>query len=244
MTKLNQILAIESGVKSRTEAKDAELYHAIQKVDHFSGFNKTYKKLFDDGEDQPAETKNVVQHAENLLTDFVLNFAEQANVIARKDFTNQSANADVVVDGKTILENVPATNLLYLEKQLVRMKTFISKLPILDSVENWELDKNSGFYKTKPTLTNRTKKTQKPIVLYNATAEHPAQTQLITEDIVVGQWEQVKYSSAINKDRLKGLILKVDLLIDAVKIAREQANSVEEIEGQKIGEVITAYILG
>lgn len=40
-------------------------------------------------------------------------------------------------------------------------------------------------------------KTQRPIVLYDATDNHPAQAQLITEDVLAGLQEKVDISGAI-----------------------------------------------
>ena len=55
----------------------------------------------------------------------------------------------------------------------------------LDPGSDWSVDPGTGLYKTDNTLTQRTKKVQRPITLYEATKEHPAQTQLITEDVIV-----------------------------------------------------------
>jgi hypothetical protein len=41
-------------------------------------------------------------------------------------------------------------------------------------------------------------------VLYDATEHHPAQTQLISEDVIVGWWETVKHSGAIPRPRQEG----------------------------------------
>ena len=44
MAKLNQIIAIEKGIKSRVYGDLTELNKAIQKPDLFNGFQKTYQK--------------------------------------------------------------------------------------------------------------------------------------------------------------------------------------------------------
>jgi hypothetical protein len=48
-----------------------------------------------------------------------------------------------------------------------------------DEGESWTKVTNSGLWVTEPIQTHRTKKVQKPIVLYPPTTEHPVQTQLI-----------------------------------------------------------------
>ena len=59
MAKLNQIIAIEKGVKARVYGELTELHKAVQKPELFNGFSKTYQKKDDDGEDLPAEKKRV-----------------------------------------------------------------------------------------------------------------------------------------------------------------------------------------
>ena len=71
------------------------------------------------------------------------------------------------------------------------VKAFITKLPVPDPAEKWHYDSGQDCLATDPTQTARIKKVQKPIVLYDATEHHPAQTQLITEDVLVGDWTQI-----------------------------------------------------
>jgi len=82
---------------------------------------------------------------------------------------------------------------------------------------------------------------QKGIVLYDATEHHPAQTQLITEDVVVGHWTTTKFSGAIPRPRKKVLLERIRQLADAVKFAREQANSIEA-DDQKVGRKVLDFI--
>ena len=48
MAKLNQIIAIEKGVKTRSHTSLTELYRIVQKGELFNGFTKTYKKKNED----------------------------------------------------------------------------------------------------------------------------------------------------------------------------------------------------
>jgi hypothetical protein len=152
---------------------------------------------------------------------------ELFDITATKDWANCQAKADVVVDGQVLVEGAPATYLLFLEKQLGELSTFVDKIPVLDPADDWIHDEASGLWKTEPVATTRTKKVQKPIVLYQATKEHPAQTQLITEDVVVGTWNTVKHSGALPVAQKQALALRVEHLIDAVRFARETANGAE-----------------
>ncbi|MFT5681167.1 MAG: hypothetical protein ACI8RZ_002073 [Myxococcota bacterium] len=90
--------------------------------------------------------------------------------------------------------------------------------------------------------THKTRKVQRPIVLYDATEHHPAQTQLITEDIIVGWWETVRHSGAIPSPRKQLLIERADRVLKAVRFAREEANDAEAAE-KKVGEALFDYLL-
>jgi hypothetical protein len=244
MAKLNQIIAIEKGVKSRVYGEFTNLFKTIQKSELFQGVARSYQKLDEEGEDLPAERKKVQLTADEALKRTETILSELINTTARKDWSNNTATADLVVDGETIVEGVPVTFLLFLEKQLTDVRKFIGTLPTLDSSEDWNQDANSGLYKTPATPTHRTKKVQKPLVLFPATPEHPAQTQMITEDVLVGHWHTIKESGALPAPRKQQLIDRVESLINAVKQAREAANNADEVKTPDVGAAVFGYLLG
>jgi len=225
--KLNQVLAIEKGVKARCNGTVTRLYHLVQKPVLLNGLVKNYQPLDEDGVRYPPESQKVQVRADETLKETRKALTELFNVTAQKDWANCDARADVVVEGELVLTNVPVTYLLFLEKQLTDLKTLVSKVPVLDSSDDWQLDEASGLFKTTATQTTRTSKVQRPIVLYDATDEHPAQTQLITEDVVVGHWSTVKQSGALPADRKNELLERIEQLLEAVKFSRETANSVD-----------------
>ncbi len=241
MPKLNQIVAVEKGVKSRIYGDFTELHKSSQKSDLFNGFSKNYRKKDEEGEDYPPENKRVQLEAKEVLSQVSKLLTELFDVTATKDYENCGAFADVVVEGITLVKDAPIPYLLFLEKQITDFHTFVDKLPVLDAADDWSSDPNSGLFKTTSIATQRTKKVQKPVVLYEATEKHPAQTQLITEDIVVGYWDTVKQSGALPIPRKRELLERIEKLSQAVKFAREQANSQETTE-KKVGEVIFGYL--
>jgi hypothetical protein len=149
-----------------------------------------------------------------------------------------------VVDGKTLIAAAPVSFLLFMEKQLTDLRTLVGNLPVLDVAEDWKSDPNSGLYRTEPTETHRTKKMQKPIVLYAATPEHPAQTQLITEDVIAGWWVLTRQSGAMPKPEKQKLQDRIDKLTQAIKQARESANMFDETDAPAIGASVFGYLLG
>ncbi len=241
MPKLNQIVAVEKSVKSRVYGDFTELHKASQKADLFTGFSKNYRKRDEEGEDYPPETKRVQLEANEVLAQVSKLLTEMFDVSATKDFANCLAFADVVVDGQTLIAQAPIPFLLFLEKQLTDLHTFVDKLPTLDPADEWQSDPNSGLFKTASIATQRTKKVQRPVVLYEATDKHPAQTQLITEDVVVGYWDTVKQSGALPIPRKRELLDRLEKLSQAVKFSREQANGIEADE-KKVGDALFGYL--
>ncbi len=241
MPKLNEILAIEKSINARNKEAITELHKASQKPENYDGFSKTYQPKTEGGEQFPDESKKIVLVAEEVLNEAMFIFAESMDTTATKDFGNVLAKGDVELATGVSLKNVPVPHLLYLEKQLVNVRTFIDKLPVLDETETWKSDAQ-GIYKTEPTQSIKTAKEQRPIVLYDATDKHPAQTQLITQDVTVGTWTTTKSSARITRGRKKELVAKVETAIEAVKTARERANSVQ-VTQQTIGSQIMQWIL-
>ena len=243
MAKLNQIIAVEKGVKSRTSADITATYKAVQKGELFSGFSKTYQPNDEEGEDLPPERKRVQLTAQDAINAVSRSMTELMDIVARKDWSNCLAKADVVVDDIVLLRSAPVSYLLFLEKQLTDMHTFTKHLPILDEAETWTKDVNSGIFKAEETKTHRTKKLQKAIVMYPATDKHAAQTQLITEDVLVGFWTTVKQSGAMPKPDRQALVERIEKVLKAVKEAREAANSIDEASTPDVGSSIFSYLL-
>src|SRR5215468_10945135 len=122
-TKLNQIIAVEKGVKSRSYQDLTEAHHALQKQTLLSGISRTYRPKDEEGEQLPPESTRVQLKAEDVIRQTTESLTRLFDITATKDWTNCTAKADVVIDGQTLLSGVPATYLLFLEKQLVDLHT-------------------------------------------------------------------------------------------------------------------------
>src|SRR5215831_14089262 len=197
VAKLNQIIAVEKGVKSRSFQELTEAHHALQKPTLLAGIARTYRPKDEEGEQFPPESTKVQVKAEDIIRQTVDVLTKLFDVTATKDWTNCKAKADVVVDGRTLLTHVPATYLLFLEKQLVDLHTFIKKLPVLDASETWIFDASADCWATEPVQTAKTKKIPRNHVKAEATDTHPAQVEVYYEDVVVGYWKTVKFSGAL-----------------------------------------------
>jgi hypothetical protein len=243
MSKLNQIIAITAGKKSQTQKTITEAHQNLQKTTLLEGISRTYKPKDDEGEQLPPEKKQVQFKVADAIRTVVAALTDLFDVVATQDRANCQAKANIVVDGTTVLKDVSVTTLLFLEKQLVDIHTFVEKLPTLDPGESWEYSPDVDYYASEPYQTTKTKKVLKNHVKAEATKEHPAQVDTYTEDVIVGHWTTIKFSGAMPA-RMKNEVLdRVRKLQEAVKCAREEANSME-VQPVKIGAAVLQYVFG
>jgi hypothetical protein len=243
MPKLNQIIAIEKSVKSQSLRELTDAHQVLQKPAMLAGIARTYRPKDEEGEQLPPEATKVQIKTEEVIHKTVDILTRLFDVTATKDWSNDKAKADVVVDGKVLLSQVPVTYLLFLEKQLVDLHTFVKKLPVLDAAETWTFDPSADCWATEPMQTVKTKKIPRNHVKAEATEHHPAQVEVYYEDVAVGYWRTVKFSGALPAKRVNELAERVEKLQQAVKFAREEANGIE-VQDQKIGDKVFQYIFG
>jgi hypothetical protein len=243
MAKLNQIIAIEKDISSKTQRSLTDAYQNLQKPAPLSGISRSYRPKDEEGEQLPPESVRVQIKGEQIVDDVFTSIAKLFDITATKDYSNCEAKADVVVDGQTIVSQAPATFLLFLEKKLVDIHTFIQKLPTLDPSEEWRKDPAQDAWATTPVQTTRTKKVPRNHVKAEATDKHPAQVEVFYEDVVVGYWTTVKYSGSFPVGEVNQLLERVEKLRQAVKFAREEANTVA-VTPQNAGDRIIAYLSG
>ncbi|HEY6020515.1 MAG TPA: hypothetical protein VIY48_11700 [Candidatus Paceibacterota bacterium] len=227
--KLHHGIALIASVKGTGESALTEAYAKSQKTPMLMGYQKTYSPRDEEGEKLPSEGNLLQLTVPEIMSAVVDPMSELLNLVATVDSGNQIATADVVDSdtGEIIMQNVPVSTLIYLEKKLVDFATFVSKLPVLDAAETW-VDGDDGLsFKTVPSTKVRTKKVPRVLEKAPATDKHAAQVEVWYEDIVVGDWTTVNLSGAITQKRKRELANKVMKLSRAIKIARENANSTE-----------------
>jgi len=241
MPKLNQILAVEKQTKTNVHEQVTALHQILQKEPLLNGISRTYSPVDEEGEKFPPENVQVQVRVEDNLKEIAKHMVSLFDITIARDSANCSAKADVVVDGVAILKDVPATYLLWLEKQLTDLHTHIVKLPTLPQSEVWTFDSNQNCFKTDVTQTAKTKKIPRPFVKAEATKEHPAQVEVVHEDKVAGYWSTIKYSGSIPRTRAQALRDRIEKLMAAAKVAREQANLVE-VPKVAAGQAVFDYL--
>ena len=239
---LNQVIAVEAGEKTRAHKDLTDAYQVLQKGQTLSGIARSYTPIEDGGEQLPSESTRVQVRADEVVRSVATSLTKLFDITATKDWANCSAKADVVVNGIVLLQQVPVTYLLFLEKQLVGLHTFLSKLPTLDASEEWVWSDAQECWSTPPVDTVRTKNVPRNHVKAKATEQHPEQVQVYHEDVRVGTWRTFKYSGAMPVSRVKELTERVEALQAAIKISREQAN-LAEAPSVNVGKTVFDFLL-
>ncbi|WP_369042273.1 DUF7873 family protein [Streptomyces sp. Midd1] len=240
-TLLSQIVAVEKPTKTEAYATLTGAHHQVQKAPLLAGISRTYRPLHDEGETLPPESTRVQLRAEDAMAEVRRALTRFYDVTATRDWANCVARADVTLNGRTLIKDVPVPYLLFLEKQLKALQTFLEKLPVLDSSEDWVWDPDRGVWCTRPYETIKSKKVPRNHVLAEATPQHKAQVEMYYEDVPVGTWSTIKFSGGLPAAHVKQLVERMQILRDAVKFARERANATE-ITQMRVAPPIFDYL--
>ena len=225
MPKLNQVNAILTAKKPEAEKAISEIYKLVQKEAVFVGRSRNYRPYDEEkGSKLPPENQKVQYRAADLVGKACRIWDEIWSLTLTQDSGNQKAAADIVIDGVVVLANVPVTSLLYLDKQVKDLVTFVENLPTPDAAEDWTIDPNQRLLRGAATTSVKTSKEPVVVVKYPATVEHPAQTELFTKDVPIGEWTQVAFSGAMPAADRDAMLVRARKLHSAIKAAREQAN--------------------
>lgn len=247
--KLHELLAVEGNLETQAAKCRTDLLATFEKKRHlFEEKRSTFTPL--------AEGAQVVTETQSDLQSTVKKELEwlQGHVVKALDASyqvadaNMGAFADVVLEDETstkILTKIPATALLELEKRLTELGQLVGAIPTLDPAKGFTLDEQrpGGVYKAREVTKTRTKKAAKVIVKYEATPAHPAQTELVNEDVPVGTINELEWSGLITPGDKAELINRVEILARAVRRARSRANEAAVDTSKKIGAPLMRYIL-
>jgi hypothetical protein len=241
--KLHELLAIEQDRKNKANLALGEAVKMFTKSDVvFDGMVKRYIALEEDSEKIPDEIKEMTSTIKERLQNTIEALVSGLDAHISKEETNSAniAKAELSVNGIN-LGTFSATSLLAMEGQLNKIREMYQAIPILDTTRKWSFDAQKAVYSTEEEVKFRSIKRPKVIVKYEATKEHPAQTELLYLDFQIGKYETVYTSGKITPAQKAILLKRIDELSEAVKIARTKANNVE-VNNIKIGQKLFEYI--
>lgn len=243
--KLHVFVAAHQKTKAHAHKQETALHRASEKRENYAGLSRRYESIREGDAFSPSdETKEVAIRGEKVfaMLEGILREEIDLNLTVRTG--NQNARADVKIDGEVILQNMPATFLLDLERQIDNFRKLVASMPVLDPSVRWsDVEGEEGLKASPESRRAKTRKVQEPIVLYDATPEHPAQTQLITKDVIIGHFVDVQFSGALSGNRKREVLARIDKLAIAVRAARIEANAVE-VHKVHAADAIFKFIFG
>ncbi|GAB4342424.1 MAG: hypothetical protein OHK0038_22310 [Flammeovirgaceae bacterium] len=241
--KLHELLAVEQDRKNKANQVLGEIKNIFTKKDpYFDGMIKKYLALDENSEQIPDENKEIVMTVKEKVQEMMETVITAIDTNISKEETNASnvAKADLIV-GEENLGTFSATSLLSMESHLTKLKELYECLPVLDPTRKWSFDAQKGVFRTDEEVKFRSIKQPKVIVKYEATKEHPAQTELLYLDQQIGKYETTYFSGKITPTQKSEILKRIDKLLEAVKIARSKANNVE-VNNVKVGKKIFDFI--
>lgn len=231
-TVLHELLAVEQGLAETGNRVQKETTRTLEsKRSLFEGMSKAHV-IFDDESQhlvQATEIKEVQDTVDNQLDFLGAELARYWDVTLQKEDANQRANADIVVDGEILAQNVPSIVLLGMEKKLASLLGTYNAIPTLDASKAWEIDPNysqHGVFRTKHEVEK-----QHAVVIKEwkevspATKEHKAQIVQDEKRDVIGKYVISEFSGAVSSLDKAERIKRLTSLIRAVKSARQRANN-------------------
>jgi len=242
---LHELLAVEGDLDgAHKKILEETRVTFTKKSDHFMGQHRKLEMFIEDGITYPEEHKAIDTTVQKKLDYMKKTEIRYFDAMLQKEATNQTAFSDLVIDGVVIGTSLPATFLLGMETRLKHLRTAYEVIPTLQPGIEWEKDESQGpgIYKTsKPTEKLKTETIIEPVILYEATKEHPAQVKEVSKVNTVGKYILTAWSGMITPAEKSALLEKIDKLIRAFKKARQRANT-SEVVNRSIGKELFAYI--
>lgn len=249
MSKLHELLAVDANLSAQAAKLTNELKGTFEKKRHLFEEKRTTFQPKEDGSvavtEQQSDLQTTVVDELSWISEHL---AKAIDVSHQINLGNMAAQADVLLeDGSAILSGVPATTLLELEKSVKHIQDLISQVPTLDPAKGFrpDPDRGKGIYAAREVVKQRTKKVPKVIVKYDATKEHPAQTELISLDEPIGEIREQEWSALLTPADKAAMLARCEDLVRAIKKARSRANDLDVVQnGNKIGATLLRHILG
>ena len=244
-SKLHELLAVMADTTNTAKAIQTETAATFsKKPEHFKGQTRVVK-FFDEARagENTTDTKEIVTDVQKKLNHAFQSIGRHYDALLQLEEANGRAKADLVIDGVTVMTDVPATFLLGMESRLKDLRGMLATIPTLEPSVKWEQIAGSDAYVSDPQVAFKTEKTLKSKVLYEATKEHPAQIQQWNEDTPVARIETTHLSGMVTPLQKSAMLNRVDTLLSAVKKARQRANAVE-VKNLHVAKTLFDFIVG
>jgi hypothetical protein len=249
-TQLHELLAVETALENQANKVRTDLIATFEKKRHlFEEARVTFTPLAE-GAVATTETQSDLQSTVVKELAWVKpHLVKALDASFQVAEANTQARADIVLedDAKTVLaEGVPATALLELEKRITEIGALVAAVPTLDPARGFQPDssREAGIYAAREVVKTRTKKSARVIVKYEATKEHPAQTEMIAEDVPTGTVRELSWSGMTTPAAKAEMLARVEMVTRAVRRARARANAQPINADKRIGNSLLKFVFG
>jgi hypothetical protein len=249
MSKLHELLSVAGNLKSQADKVRTDLMETFEKKRQLFGEKIVSFTPSLEGANTVVETQSDLQSTVPKELEWIaVHLAKALDIQYQISEANMEARADVVLeDGSVLLKLLPATQLLELENRLQEIQGLVVKVPTLDPAKGFILDtaRGKGVFKAREVVKPRSKKVMKVLVKYEATKEHPAQTDVYNEDVPVGVILEQEWSGMITPAAKAEMLDRCEQVLRAVKRARSRANDLDvDVTSKKIGKQVLSFIFG
>jgi hypothetical protein len=253
MSKLHEVLAVEADLEGKAKRIAEEAVATFKSKAHlFSGKVRTLQ-LFKGDDDVSRQAAEQAERQEQLLVTTVpdkLKYVWESLIshwdsVAQKEATNQTAKGDVIVNGTSVLSNVPVTFLLSLESKLRQLRGLYEVIPTLEPNINWQPapDIDPNVRRSPETAILKTAKATDFRTVAPATDKHQAQVVQVEKTDNVGVYKTTTTSGMVTPAQKSEWLGRIDTLLRAVKQARQRANEAELVP-VNFSESLLRYIHG
>jgi len=254
--RLHELLAAMGDSEKRAKLVQAEARETfVKRSAHFRGSIKTLSLLEDSDEARAVEAGAAEQSAVTSTVLAKLAYIKKPvanwwNTMLQKEATNQEAQADLVIGGKTIAENLPAGFLLGMERELKELRNVVEAIPTHEPGKNWVSDESvvaqdgsKGILRNAvATVRPKEKKVLKGVTLHEGNEHHAPNVQAVNDVVTLGTFTVEEYSAMVTPAEKSQMLARVSELLKAVKRARMRANQTPVVK-KAVGNALFRYIL-
>jgi len=244
MPKLHELLAVETNLENQATKVRLDLANTFEKKrHHFCQKRVVFTPIEENAQpviEEQSDIQTTVRKELEWITPILAKSLDASYQVAE---ANTEARADVVLEtGKILLKQVPATALLELEKRVKDIHDLVNTIPTLDPAKGFTRDEQSGCYIAREITKNRTKKIKDVLIRYQATKEHPAQTEVIDKDVIVGKITENEWSAMLTPAEKADILSRIEMVARAVRSARSRANETPTDPEKKIGKQLLEFV--
>lgn len=246
-TELHELLAVEGMLDKQAKKLVLSSKKQLDKENLFMGQTRKLE-MFDDQDSRlnTTESMKLETTVDKNLGYALGSVIKYWDAVIQKDSANQEAKADVVIDGKVILKDIPATTLLGLENKIAELRSLFEAIPTLPTGINWERNEadEPGIFRTREDVKQA--KTENDVgfrVLYEATKEHPAQIEKFKVVNTIGMYSTSRVCGMYTAYNKAKRLEKIDIVLRGIKKARQRANTVKVNIEKRIGKDLIDFIM-